>query len=159
MSRSRHSPNEPDAAVADVRGYHDDPDRQRDHAYQGDGPPEDAETLWLITLAPLLWALHFLASYLTAAIWCARYWSPGEGLAPVRVAILIYTVAALAGIVAVGVLGLRRHQLGTATVPHDFDTPHDRHRFLGFATLLLAGLSAVATLFVGVVAAFFQSCR
>ncbi|HVS62621.1 MAG TPA: hypothetical protein VMT85_03845 [Thermoanaerobaculia bacterium] len=123
------------------------------------GPPEHAESLWMITMAPLLWAVHFLASYLTAAIWCARSWTPGEGLGPVRIAILIYTVIALGGIVAVAVIGLRRHQLGTATVPHDFDTPEDRHRFLGFATLLLAGLSGVATLFVGATAAFFESCR
>lgn len=130
-----------------------------DEREDANGPPERSESLWMITMAPLLWALHFLASYLTAAIWCARSWTPGEGLGPVRIAILVYTVIALGGIVAVAVIGLRRHQLGTATVPHDFDTPQDRHRFLGFATLLLAGLSGVATLFVGSTAAFFESCR
>ena len=31
------------------------------------------------------------------------------------------------------------------------DTEADRHRFLGFATLLMAGLSAVATIYVALV--------
>jgi hypothetical protein len=44
-------------------------------------------------------------------------------------------------------------------LPHDFDTPGDRHRFLGFATVLLAGLSAVATLFAAVVVLYFEDCR
>jgi len=48
--------------------------------------------------------------------------------------------------------------LGSATLPHDDDTPEDRHRFLGFATLLLSALSAVAVLYAGLVAVFIRSC-
>ena len=38
---------------------------------------------------------------------------------------------------------------GNATLPHDDDTPEDRHRFLGFAALLLSALSAVAVIYAG----------
>jgi hypothetical protein len=121
-------------------------------------PPEKHESLWLMIVSPLLWAGHFLACYLTAAIWCAKY-APADGsLQPVRWAIAGYTAAALAGIAWNGWSGYRRHRRGGGAVPHDADTAADRHRFLGFATLLLAGLSAVATLFAGVVALFFSRC-
>ena len=71
----------------------------------------------------------------------------------------IYTVAALAGIGLNGWGGWRRHRRGSSTTTHDFDTPADRHRFLGFATLLLAALSFVATVFVALVALFFENCQ
>lgn len=121
--------------------------------------PEERESLWWIALSPTIWAVHFLACYLTAAIWCARFAGHPGSLAWVRWAILAYTVAALGGIGATGWIGYRRHRHGTATVPHDFDTPEDRHRFLGFATLLLSGLSLVGTLFVASVALYFETCR
>ena len=54
---------------------------------------------------------------------------------------------------------LAMHTAGLQRMPHDFDTPGDRHRFLGFATVLLAGLSAVATLFAALVVLYFKDCR
>ena len=67
---------------------------------------------------------------------------------------------ALAAIAAIGIRGLRDHTgYGLPTSQHDFDTPEDRHRFLGFASLLLAGLSAVATILVALGAVFFETCR
>lgn len=120
--------------------------------------PERDEPLFLIAVAPTIWAVHFLACYLTAAVWCAKAAGTVGALGPVRSAVALYTVIALVGITAVSVHAYRRHTLGTATTPHDFDTPADRHRFLGFATLLLALLSGVATLYVAIVALFFQVC-
>ncbi len=120
---------------------------------------EEGESLWRLTVSPLIWAAHFLACYLTAAIWCAKAPSREASLEPVRWAILGFTVAALAGIAWNGLDGWRRHRLGRAAVPHDEDTAEDRHRFLGFATVLLAALSAVATVFAALVAVFFQDCR
>lgn len=122
-------------------------------------PPEERESLWLLTIAPAVWAGHFLASYLTAAIHCAKAPGPDAPLGGVRTAIAAYTLIALAGIVATAWVGFRRHRRGTAAVPHDYDTPEDRHRFLGFATLLLAGLSAVAVAYVALAAVYFGSCR
>jgi hypothetical protein len=121
--------------------------------------PEEKETVWRLTMAPLLWATYFLACYGTASIWCAKVAGPDGSLWGVRAAIAAYTVIALAGIGLIGRAGLRRHRHGLETEPHDFDTPGDRHRFLGFATLLLAGLSAVATLYVAMAAVFVADCR
>jgi hypothetical protein len=121
--------------------------------------PEEKETVWRLTMAPVLWAAHFLACYGTASIWCAKVAGPAGSLGGARVAIAAYTLIALAGIGIIGRAGLRRHGHGLETEPHDFDTPGDRHRFLGFATLLLSGLSAVATLYVAMAAVFVSDCR
>jgi hypothetical protein len=122
-------------------------------------PPEHKESLWLLIVSPAIWAGHFLASYVTAAVWCAKF-APHDGsLGPVRWAVAAYTVTALIGIALNGWGGLRRHRFGSESLPHDFDTPGDRHRFLGFATVLLAALSAVATVFVAIVALYFEDCR
>jgi hypothetical protein len=71
---------------------------------------------------------------------------------------VVYTALALAAIGIVGWIGYRRHRFGNADAPHDDDTPEDRHRFLGFATLLLSGLSAVAVIYAALVAVFVERC-
>lgn len=129
--------------------------------------PLDKGSLWLLTLAPTIWAVHLLLSYITAAIWCAKVAAPSGALGDVRTAVTWYTTVALLGIAAVGVEGFRRHRYprhgpgagGTETTTHDLDSPEDRHRFLGFATLLLAGLSAVAVVYAALASTFFETCR
>jgi len=120
--------------------------------------PEEREGLWRMAASPTMWAVHFLLSYVTAAIWCAKVAGPGSSLAAVRTAIVVYTLLALTGIVAMGWAGYRRHRLGGASLPHDDDTPEDRHRFLGFATLLLSALSAVAVVYAATVTIFIDRC-
>jgi hypothetical protein len=121
--------------------------------------PEDKHSLWLLTVSPAIWFAHFLLSYVTAAVWCAKVAGPGGALGSARAAIAVYTVLALAGIAFTGWLGHRRHRFGGATTPHDFDSPEARYRFLGFATLLLSALSAVGTLYVALAALFIGTCR
>jgi hypothetical protein len=139
-------------------------------------PPRTPDTggLWLLTIAPTIWAVHLLLCYITAAIWCAKFATPGASLDAIRAAIFWYTAVSLAGIAGVGWEGFRRHNYastalragpstalragGTEATTHDLDTPEDRHRFLGFATLLLAGLSAVAVLYAALAATFFDTC-
>ena len=121
--------------------------------------PEKNSSLWVLAASPLLWSAHFLVSYGTAAVYCAKLVGPGGSLAPVRIAIGVYTAVALAGIGLVGYRGWKRHRLGGASAPHDRDTPEDRHRFLGFATVLLSGLSAVSVLYEALPAVFIGSCR
>lgn len=121
--------------------------------------PEKHESLWWIAVSPTIWAVHFLLCYITAAIWCAKF-APREGtLGPVRWAIVGYTVVALVGIAWMARHGLRRHRRGTESLPHDFDTAGDRHGFLGYATVLLSALSAVAVIFASLVTIFFEDCR
>lgn len=119
---------------------------------------ESHESLWPLASAPLVWALHLLASYITAAIYCQKL---GGSLAPVRGAIAGYTVLALLVLAFFGVRGYRRQRAGSGAAPptHSFDTPTDRHRFLGLAALLLSGLSAVAVVYQALPAVFIGSCR
>jgi hypothetical protein len=122
---------------------------------------EREESLWALTIAPTIWAVHFLLSYGSASVWCAKAGQASASMGGVRVAIAVYTVVALTGIAAAAVVGYRRHGHGHGleTTGHDFDTPEGRHRFLGFAMLLLAGLSAVATVFTALPAVFIETCR
>ena len=119
---------------------------------------EERQSLWLLAAAPTLWMAHFLASYVTAAVWCAKVAGRGGPLGEARLWVAGFTAVALAGIAVTFVVGLRRHRLGTAATPHDLDTPEDRHRFLGFATVLLSGLSAVAVVYVALAAVFMETC-
>lgn len=119
---------------------------------------EEHQSLWILAASPAIWSAHFMVSYITAAIWCGRIVGPDASFGTLRLAIGGYTVAALAGIVIIGWIGLRNHRSGDAALPHDADTPEDRRRFLGFATLLLSSLSAVATLYSALAAVFIQSC-
>lgn len=116
------------------------------------------ESLWLLAFSPAIWSIHFLLSYATASVWCAKISGRDNPIDGALLAILVYTVLALAGIFIVGWVGYRRHRLGNGNLPHDDDTPEDRTRFLGFATLLLSGLSAVATTYSAFVLFFFRRC-
>jgi hypothetical protein len=120
--------------------------------------PEHEESLWILTISPTIWAVHFLLSYSSAAIWCAKVANRDGGLEQIRLAVAVYTGLALVGIIMVGWRGFHRHRIGSTTGPHDFDTRESRHRFLGFATLLLSGLSAVATCYVALAAVFIGNC-
>jgi hypothetical protein len=121
--------------------------------------PEHGESFWRLTSGPVIWTVHFVLCYVTAAVWCAKVATPPLGsLGVARIAIAAYTVVALAGIGIAGWVGWERHSFRGATLPHDFDSPDDRHRFLGFAMLLLAGLSAVATVYTALAAVFIETC-
>jgi hypothetical protein len=121
--------------------------------------PEKHESLWIVTVAPAIWSVHFLASYITVAIWCEKVAGRDGSLFGARVAIAVYTVIALIGIAITGYIAYRRHRTVEGERPHDSDTPEDRHLFLGFATLLLSGLSAVAVVFDALPAVLIGSCR
>lgn len=128
------------------------------HKSTSDAPPESDDSLWMLTVSPSIWAVHLLLSYTTAAVWCEKFSGDSGTLIGARIAIAAYTVIALAGITMVGWIGHQRHTFDNGSLPHDDDTPQDRHRFLGFATLLLSVLSGVATLFVAAVAVFIGNC-
>lgn len=120
---------------------------------------EKNESLWWLVVSPTIWAVHFLASYITVAVWCAKVAGRDGELGAARAAVVVYTAVAIAGVCANGWYAWRRHKFGTATVPHDFDTPGDRHRFLGFASVLLSGLSLVGIIYAAMPVVFIGSCR
>jgi hypothetical protein len=113
----------------------------------------------ILAASPLAWAAHFTLCYVTASVWCAKQDSALVSLITVRTAIAIFTVAALGTIAWFGVLGYRAHRSGGDAAPHDDDTPEDRHQFIGFATVLLSGLSALAVVYAGLVAVFVETCQ
>lgn len=109
--------------------------------------------LWWLVGGPLVWAAHFLLAYCTAAIWHAKV-APADTPGPsLHLVIAIYTGAAL---LVLGLMTWRslRHLRGGDARPRDAgrpgcdrDSPADAQRFLGLASILLAGLSAVAVLY------------
>jgi hypothetical protein len=120
---------------------------------------EDSQTLWLLTVSPAIWATHFVVSYIAAAVWCGTIAERSAGLGTLRAVILGTAAVALIGIGMTGLTGWRKHTYGDADPPYDQDTPEDRHRFLGFATVLLSALSGVATIYVAMSTLFIGSCH
>jgi hypothetical protein len=118
---------------------------------------EKKERLWTLAASPTIWALHFLAAYGIAAVYCAKL--PSASFEPARIAIVIVTALALGGVAVLGWRGWTRHRLVSAKLPHDDDSPLDRHRFLGFATALLSGMSAIAIGFEALAVFLVGSCR
>jgi amino acid permease len=121
--------------------------------------PEHQDSLWSLTVPPTIWAVHFLVCYVSAALWCSKAGEAAASIGGIRVVIAVVTVVALVGIAISGVGGYRRHGGGFETTGHDFDSREGRHRFLGFSAMLLAGLSAVATVFTAMPAIFIETCR
>jgi NO-binding membrane sensor protein with MHYT domain len=96
-------------------------------------PPEPTTSLVSLVAAPAVWAIHFLASYATVAIWCAKVDHRFTGA---QLAIAVYTLAALI----------------------DRDSAIGRHRFVAYATLLVAGLAGLAILYEALAIALVGSC-
>lgn len=121
---------------------------------------EAEESLLTLVAPPLLWAAHFLLSYGTAALHCAKLAEVGGSLGAARWVIVAYTVVALA---LVGWLGWRGYERRRSAAGSAADSAPGgalaRQRFLGFTTALLAGLSALAIVYGALVLAFVRSCR
>ena len=115
--------------------------------------------LWTLLAPPTVWGLHFLACYVVAAVYCAKVGEPFTGLAPVQITIAVLTALAVAVIAAAGWQAVRHAQLPVAQRPHDAATPRDRDRLLGFATILLSGLSLVGVVFSALPALLIGDCR
>ncbi len=120
--------------------------------------PEEKESLWLLAASPGLWAAHFLLSYATAAVWCAKVAGPEGSISGARAAIAVYTGVALVGIGLVGRRGWLRHRRAQGH-EHDFDSPAGRHGFLGFTVSILSGMSAIGVVFVALPAVLLGSVR
>ena len=121
--------------------------------------PEKTLYLAMVAAPPALFITHFVVAYALASVWCAKMAGADGRLGGAVLPFVAITVAALGGVLWVGWHGYRRHSFGSEAVPHDMDTPGDRHRFLGFSTFLLAALSAIATIFAALVVVFFEDCR
>jgi len=120
--------------------------------------PREIESLWTLFTAPVVWALHFLACYVGAAIFCEKPGLFGTDFGNLRIAIGVGTALALGMIVLSAVLAWRQWGFGAGDPPHDDATRQDRLHFQGYATLLLSGLSFVAVIFTALPAIFISAC-
>jgi hypothetical protein len=120
--------------------------------------PRQIETMWTLFTAPVVWAVHFLASYIAAAIFCEKPDVFGGDFNLLRLAIVVWTLASLAMILLSAVLAWRQWGFGKGEPPHDESTRRDRLLFQGYATLLLSGLSFVAVVFTALPAIFLTAC-
>lgn len=118
---------------------------------------EPRQNLWALTTGPAIWTGHFLTTYIAAAVWCGNTGAHAR-FGMVLVAYGAATVAALIAVAWVGRGGWRRYHLGQAVPSHHKDTPEDRHRFLGLATLLLAALSGVSILYSALATVMLRGC-
>ena len=118
------------------------------------------DNLWALITGPMVWSIYFLLVYVAAAVHCAKVASLDADIALLRGGILGGGAVALALIAWSGVVAWRRWRSGTrALPPHGDDTEASRSQFLALSTLLLCGVSFVATIFVALPAVFFASCR
>ena len=121
---------------------------------------EEADSLWHITFAPLIWAVHFGVGYAATAIACARAPDPDAPLDGLRLALGALTLAALVGIGWVARHAWRRWDfLDDRDYEHEAAIEEDRHEFLGHAGFLLAIISFIGVLYVAMPALLLESCR
>ena len=116
-------------------------------------PPE---SLWRLTAPPLVWALHFTASYATVAMACGRWAASPSAAAPV---IAIVTLAALAALAACLTFGARGRAVLEPARALDDDTPADRAAFVATTNALLVLASGLAVLFVAAAVVLVPRCR
>lgn len=127
------------------------------HATQNEAA-EERQSLWLLVSSPAIWALHFLGSYAGAAIVCSTMEDRTKSVDAMRLGVVLFGLLALVLIAIVGKIGWRKYKYEGGDPPFDRDTPKDRHRFLGAATVLLSALSAVATVYVCLSLLFVRNC-
>ena len=120
--------------------------------------PKEVESLWTLFTAPVVWALHFLACYVGAAICGERPGFLGANFDTLRIAIGLFTLLSLAMIALAALLAWRQWGFGAGDPPHDDPTRRDRLLFQGYATLLLSGLSFVAVIFTALPVLFITEC-
>lgn len=120
---------------------------------------EESDSLWLITLGPLIWILHFLICYGLTAMVCAKLGGNADWLQILRIVIAVVTIIALGGI---GITAWRAWRQWDFL--DDFDYSHglafeeDRHEFLGHASFMLAIVSFIGVVYVALPALFMRTC-
>lgn len=113
--------------------------------------------LWWIVLSPMVWAFHFLACYVTVAIYCEKF-SSNSHHEWLWCLIGGYTAVAVAAIGVIACRSFRGFRQADPPLPYDFDDPSDRTHFIRFTAFLLSLLSLIATLFTALALLIVRSC-
>jgi hypothetical protein len=121
---------------------------------------EEASSLWIITLAPLIWAGHFVLSYAAASLICVKFEGGVRAMQLLQWGVGVLTALALAGIVAVAWSAWRQWDfLEDYDYAHDLAREEDRHEFLGHAAFLLSIVSFVGVIYVTMPVYLSGSCQ
>lgn len=116
----------------------------------------EATSLWRITFAPLIWAVHFVICYAATAVTCAR----GGDIDGLRIGIAVGTLCALLAILWLARMAWRQWDvLRDRDWENDTGTGEDRHQFLGHAAFLLAIISFIGVAYVGLPVLLIGSCQ
>lgn len=116
--------------------------------------------LWRVIISPSIWALHFLACYVSAAIFCEKL-GRDTPLVDIRLLVIVVTVLALGGIFwsTLGLWRVHERSLTDNDFEYEHNTPEERHRFLSHVALMLSVLSAVAVVYVTIPMLYLETCR
>lgn len=115
------------------------------------------DRLWVPLVSPIIWSSHFTITYIWAAMACGRFAPQAAGsLDP---ALTGMTLVALVAIGFFVVRAFRQLDYRLPDQPNDDGTPEDRNRFMSYTTMLLAGMSWIGTLFVGVASTAVGGCQ
>ncbi len=116
------------------------------------------DSLIAMIAAPILWAVHFTLVYFAVALRCAVDFFSGEwlGVSTLGWTIGLLTVAAIAGIAVLGLLGYRRWR---TSPEHSAPEPAGRQRFLALSALLLSILSIVGVIYTAIPMPLMAPCR
>ena len=112
------------------------------------------ERLWIPLVAPIIWSTHFTISYIWVAMACGRFGSFDRA----RTGVGLLTAVSSTAIAVCFCYGLYRHGYRLPDRSNDDGTPEDRTRFMAFTTMLLAALSLVGTLYVGIAVMAVGGC-
>ena len=114
------------------------------------------DRLWVALISPIIWSTHFTVTYVWAAMACGRFAPHAAG--SLDRGLIVLTVIALVAIGFFLLRAFRQLDWRLPDQPNDDSTAEDRTRFMSYTTLLLAGMSWIATLFVGAAAAATGGC-
>jgi hypothetical protein len=115
------------------------------------------QRLVLVAAAPTVWAVHFLVVYIAAAVLCERQVANAADIASATN--LFATIAALGLIAVVATLAGADLRNDRVAMPYDGRTARSQTAFLSTATVMLAGVSAIAVIFQFLPAVFSSSCQ
>ena len=136
-----------------------DHDRQADAHEDAHEFVEERESLARITLAPTIWAFHFLISYAAVSIHCFRY-EQTASMGVLRAGLIAMTVLMLAAIAWIGWRAFQRWDVrGTGEFSNPEGSAEDRHQFLGHAGFLLALISFIGVVYDTLPLIVLASCR
>ncbi|MEX2496684.1 MAG: hypothetical protein WD448_11380 [Woeseia sp.] len=113
--------------------------------------------LWLLAVPVAAWGLHFLASYVLAAVYCAKKSTVDTALStpigPLRGWILLFLVVTLA------VIGIAAWQAARVRGRSSEHRTGGQKSVVASVLLLLCALSSAATIFITAVPFAFGDCR